>query len=272
MSVSSALLLERLTIRSRNLSPGPRPVRDEAPVGRDGDLLADNEDGGEGVERPGSRLDLGVAAREGVRTGCQAVRLAHADEVGGAAELLEGERCSVIVAAGEGPVRVGRDRAGTAGLVGGVGLLVPVPVVEVLVLVGDLVAVEPVDREAQGGGGVGGAGVVAGVDGGGAADDGEPGAVLLDGVVAGGGGGLDVVVVVGDVGGGGVAGGGGGEQQAEAVAGAQPVGDEGPVGGDMGIVVAGDGLEDGGEGVEAAELGHIFVLSSLERIAAVRVQ
>ena len=76
-----------------------------------------------------------------------------------------------VVAAGEGEVgAVAGIGAVGAGLVLVVDLVVPGPVVEVLVVVDDLVAVEPVDRDALFGGGVGGGGVVDGVVGGGAAD------------------------------------------------------------------------------------------------------
>ena len=89
---------------------------------------------------------------------------------------------AVVLAAGEGVVvflgcvvRVG------AGLILVVGLVVPGPVVEIGVAVGDLGAVEPINRDT----GAGGAGVVTGVDGGGAADGPEAGAVGPDVGVAG---------------------------------------------------------------------------------------
>ena len=140
---------------------------------------------------------------------------------------------TVVVAAGDGVVDAlgGIVRVG-AGLVLVVGLVVPGPVVEILVLVGGLGAVEPVDGHALVGAGVGGVGVVAGVDGGGAADHPEARAVVLDVGVAGRGAGLDEGVVVRDIGGRGVALGGGEEQQPELVAGAQAGGDEAPVRGD----------------------------------------
>ena len=106
-----------------------------------------------------------------------------------------------------------------AGLVLVVGLVVPGPVVEILVVVGGLGAVEPVDGDALVAAGVPGAGIVAGVGVGGAADHPEACAVGLDVGVAGRGAALDEGVVVRDVGGRGVALGGGEEQQPELVAG-----------------------------------------------------
>ena len=140
-----------------------------------------------------------------------------------------------------------------AGLVLVVGLVVPGPVVEILVLVGGLGAVEPVDGHALVGRGVGGFSVVSGVGVGGAADRPEVRAVVLDVGVAGRGAGLDEGVVVRDVGGRGVALRGGEEQQPELVAGAQAVGDEAPVRGDS----VGDGgvVGDGGDAVHAGGEG-----------------
>ena len=77
----------------------------------------------------------------------------------------------VFVVAGVGPV--------VAGLVLVVLLVVPGPVVEISVFVGDLVAVQPVDGNAPVGAIVSGACVVPGVDGRGAADDGKAIAVGL---------------------------------------------------------------------------------------------
>ena len=143
---------------------------------------------------------------------------------------------AVVVAAGEGVVAaVVGVGAVIAQLVLVGGLLVPVLVVEIRVVVGDLGPVEPVDGDAH----AGGAGVVAGVDVGGAADDGEAVAVGLDVGVAGRGAGLDEGVVGRDVGGRAVALGRGEEDQPELVAGGQPGGDQAPVTGDLGGADAG---------------------------------
>ena len=160
--------------------------------------------------------------------------------------VARGERLgAVVVAAGEGPVG-GEEGVGAvgAGLVLVVGLVVPGPVVEILVLVGGLGAVEPVDGHALVGAGVGGGGVVAGVGVGGAADRPEARAVVLDVGVAGRGEALDEGVVVRDIGGGGVAHGGGEEQQPELGAGGHGGGLEAPVRGDLGN----DGLGGRGQG------------------------
>ena len=142
---------------------------------------------------------------------------------------------AVVVAAGRGEVGLhGGVVRVAAGLVLVVGLVVPGPVVEILVLVGGLGAVEPVDGHALAGRGVRGGGVVTGVDGGGAADRREARAVGLDVGVAGRGAGLDEGVVVRDVAGHGVALGGGEEQQPELVARGHAGGDEAPVRGDLG--------------------------------------
>ena len=72
---------------------------------------------------------------------------------------------AVVVAAGRGEVGLhGGVVRVAAGLVLVVGLVVPGPVVEILVLVGGLGAVEPVDGHALAGRGVRGGGVVTGVD------------------------------------------------------------------------------------------------------------
>ena len=134
-----------------------------------------------------------------------------------------------------------------AGLVLVVGLVVPGPVVEILVLVGGLGAVEPVDGHALVGRGVGGGGVVAGVGVFGAADHPEARAVGPDVGVAGRGEVLDEGVVVRDIGGRGVALGGGEEQQPELVAGAQAGGDEAPVRGDLGGGGRGQGCPQHGD-------------------------
>ena len=121
-----------------------------------------------------------------------------------------------------------------AGLVLVVGLVVPRPVVEVLVVVGGLGAAQPVDGDALVGRGVGGGGIVAGVDGAGAADHPEARAVVLDVSMARSGQGLDEGVVGRDVGGRSVALGGGEEHQAELVARGQAGGLEAPVRRDRG--------------------------------------
>ena len=144
-----------------------------------------------------------------------------------------------MIAAGEWVVGLlGGVGAVGAGLVLVVGLVGPAPVVEILVLVGGLGAVEPVDGHALVFRGERGGGVVAGVGVGGAADRPEAPAVGLDGGAAGRGAGLDEGVVVRDGGGGAVALGGGEEQQPELVAGVQAGGLEAPVvgnrGGDVG--------------------------------------
>ena len=86
-----------------------------------------------------------------------------------------------------------------AGLVPVVGLVVPVAVVEILVVVGDLVSVQPVDRYASVRAGVGGSGVVPGIYVGSAADNLEGGAVIPDVGMAGCGAVLDKRVVCADV-------------------------------------------------------------------------
>ena len=136
-----------------------------------------------------------------------------------------------------------------AGLVLVVDLVVPGPIVEILVVVGDLGAVEPVDGDAR----AGGAGVVAGVDGGSAPDRPEPRAVGPDVGVAGRGEVLDEGVVGRDIGGRAVALGGGEEQQPELVAAGQAGGREAPVIGDRGGV--GDGCRDGRRRLAGQRLG-----------------
>ena len=121
---------------------------------------------------------------------------------------------AVVVAAGDGVVvALGSVGAVGAGLVLVVGLVVPGPVVEILVVVGGFGAAQPVDGHSLVGIGVGAAGVVAGIDGRGAADHPESRAVGPDVSVAGGGEVLNEGVVVRDVGGRSVALGGGEEQQ-----------------------------------------------------------
>ena len=145
-----------------------------------------------------ARRDLGVG-EEGAVTATGGVGPADA-HLGRAERPLLG---AVVAAAGEGPVAgLGGIGAVGAGLVLVVGLVVPGPVVEILVLVGGLGAVEPVDGHALVGRGVGGFSVVSGVDGGAAADHPEARAVGPDVGVAGRGAGLDEGVVVRDIGGG----------------------------------------------------------------------
>ena len=152
-----------------------------------------------------------------------------------------------------------------AGLVLVVDLVVPGPVVEIRVVVGDLGAVEPVDGDAR----AGGAGVVAGVDGAGAADRPEAPAVGLDGGVAGRGAVLDEGVVVRDVGGQGVALGGGEEQQPELGADGQAGGREAPAREDLvgegGVV--GDGRDVAGAGGEVGGVVADGVLDGLGVVA-----
>ena len=164
---------------------------------------------------------------------------------------------AVVPAAGPGPVGGlgGIVRVG-AGLVLVVGLVVPGPVVEILVLVGGLGAVEPVDGDALGGAGVRGLGVVAGVGVSGAADRPEARAVGLDVGVAGRGAGLYEGVVGRDIGGRAVALGGGEEQQPELGAGGHGGGLEAPVRGDLGGGGQhGGGVGDGGDVVGAGGEG-----------------
>ena len=81
-----------------------------------------------------------------------------------------------------------------------VGLVVPRAVVEILVVVGDLVAVQPVDGDTLVRAGIGGASIVAGVDGLGAANCHESIAVRLDVGMAGCSSSPDEGVVIGDYG------------------------------------------------------------------------
>ena len=106
-----------------------------------------------------------------------------------------------------------------------VGLLVPVPVVEIPIVVGGLGAVQPVDGHAR----AGGAGVVPGVGVGGAADRPEARVVGLDGAMPASSEVLDEGVVGRDFVGRAVGLRGREEQQPELVAGAEPGGDEAPV-------------------------------------------
>ena len=148
------------------------------------------------------------------------------------AESVTGQLGAVVVAAGPGVVAGGG--GGGAGLVLEGGLLVPVPVVEIRVVVGGLGAVEPVDGHALVGRRVERAGIDVGILTAGAADRPETRAVCLDGGVAGRGGGLDVGVVGADAAGAGGAPGGGEEQQPELGAESQAGGDEARVGGHRG--------------------------------------
>ena len=174
-----------------------------------------------GVERAAARV---VGPADGNLTRAQRSRYAIVEVLG-----------AIVAAAGVGPVGyLGGVGAVGAGRVLVVGLVVPGPVVEVLVLVGDLVAVEPVDADALVGRGVGGGGVVAGVGGGGAADHPEAIAVGPDVGVPGRGALLDEGVVGRDVGGLGSALRGGEEQQPELVAPGQAGGLEAPALGDHG--------------------------------------
>ena len=142
---------------------------------------------------------------------------------------------AVVCAAGERAVDVqGNIEPVGAGLVLVVDLIVPVPVVEVLVFVGYLGAVQPVDGYALVFRGERGGGVVAGVDVGGAANYSETCAVGPYGGVAGRGTVLDEGVVGCDVGGRGVALGGREEYQPELVARVQGSRLEAPVCGDLG--------------------------------------
>ena len=211
-------------------SPVPRTYLDAGQRGRGG-VRGHLEDRREPVHGAGEGAKHDGIAAEGAEEGAGEAGPAGAHEkFAKRARSVSRERLgAVVVAAGErvvgllgGIVRVG------AGLVLVVGLVVPGPVVEILVLVGGLGAVEPVDGHAR----AGGAGVVAGVDGGGAADHPEARAVGPDVGVAGRGEVLDEGVVVRDIGGRGVALGGGEEQQPERVAGGQAGGLEAPVRGD----------------------------------------
>ena len=147
--------------------------------------------------------------------------LGRAERVRDAAKQRLG---AVVVAAGEGASQRGIGAVG-AGLVLGVDLVVPAPVVEIRVVGGDLGAAQPVDGDAR----AGGAGIVASVDVGRAADRPEARAVGPDVGVASRGALLDEGVVVRDGGGLGVARGGGEEQQPELVTGGHVVGLEAPV-------------------------------------------
>ena len=174
---------------------------------------------------------------------------------------------AVVLAAGEGQV-AGEGLIAGLGLV--VGLIVPGPVVEILVVVGGLGAVEPVDGDALVGVGERGGGVVAGVGVFGAADHIEARAVGLDGGVAARGEELDERVVDRDVGGQGAAPGGGEEQQPEPGADGQAGGLEAPVRGDRGGGggVVGDGGDPAGAGGEAGGVVAGGVLDGLGVVAA----
>ncbi len=104
-----------------------------------------------------------------------------------------------------------------------VDLVVPGAVVEILVVVGSLGSVEPVDGDALVGIGEGGAGIVTGIGVGGADNDIERGGVGLNVGVAGRGAIPDEVVVGRDVGGRGVVARGGEEDEPELLAAPAPV-------------------------------------------------
>ena len=160
------------------------------------------------VEREqGDREHLGEGVVAAGDLGVRPIRVPGQGAAGGPEgsdlDIGVAERCAalgrpVVLAAGE---HVERSRDGFSPAIPS-GFAVPGAVVEVLVVVGDLVAaVEPVDGDAEVVVGVGGGGVVAGVVVVGAADDAEPRGVGLDGGVGVGGVGLalDVGVVVVDV-------------------------------------------------------------------------
>ena len=151
----------------------------------------------------------------------------------------------VVCAAGEGPIGASGCAADVAGLVPGVGLVVPFTIVEACVVVGHLGAAEPVDGHARVVGGVGGVGVVAGVHVGGGADHPEGGAVVPNVGMACGGGVLHEGVVDADLGGAAVACPRRDEDQAEAAAHVEAAGDQAPVGGDLRVGGRGIGAGDG---------------------------
>ena len=146
-----------------------------------------------GVRRGLIAADGAVAAGGGVGTGDAHSPAGRAEHFrSGPAESLG----AVVLAAGERVVGDhGGIRAVVAQLVLVVGLVVPVPVVGIRVVVGDLGAIEPVDDDAR----AGGAGVGGGVGVRGAADHPEAVAVGPDVGVPGGGEALDKGVVVRDI-------------------------------------------------------------------------
>ena len=127
--------------------------------------------------------------------GSGTVGSADANEALGGAEGTRGDLGAVMVASGgRVVVRVGSVGPIGAGLVLVVGLVVPSLVVEVGIVIGDLVAVQPVDGNAR----TGGSDVVTGIDGIGASDRFEQVTVVVESHVASGGSGLDPSVVGAD--------------------------------------------------------------------------
>ena len=185
---------------------------------------------GAGVGRPdeAEAVDRAAAGGGGIGTADTRGRLAKPERSPSEIRLF-----AVVLAARQGEV------GGLAGIgpVGAefilvVGLVVPAAVVEVLVVVGDLVSVEPVDGHARAGDVVG-AGVGGGVRIGGAADHPEGRAVGLDVGVPGGGAALDEGVVVRDVVRRAVGTRRGEEQQPELIAGDKPGRNQDPVVGNL---------------------------------------
>ena len=217
----------RRGISSRKRSPAPRPLGIRLHVSGTSMSSFHDEHSRQAVERPGCGGAYIIATAErpadsyiGRSQGARGARDGSLPSVGRAARV--GTRCcSYLWARVAPPVLV------LAAV--GVG---PRSVVEVLVVVGDFIAVQPVDGHALVVCGVGGGRVVPGVHVGGAAEDLEGRVVALDVGVACAGGGLDEGIVVGDVGGGGVTRGGGTEKQPEPVARDEAAGYQAPVGGD----------------------------------------